>query len=87
MIPEIKIVAAAIMWKGVVYTGVRHGDIIQQIVTLGQIAQSEKPITGDMQGFIDSRGNYWTRDHAWQIAYEACQINKNHGELLSEDLW
>lgn len=83
----IRIVAAAIQRDGVVFTGVRHGYIIQQMVDVGYLTDMNKPVLGSEQGFIDSRGNYWSRENAWQVAFEAGQIKKGHSTLYSEDLW
>lgn len=83
-----KIIAAAIRWRGAVFTGVRHGEIIEQIVKLGQITEEERPITGEPQGFIDEFGIFRTRAIAKLMAISAGQIKADHkGELYSEDLW
>jgi hypothetical protein len=84
---KVRIVAAAIKRDGVVFTGVRHGHIIRDMVDVGFLTDMNKPVTYAEQGFIDSRGNYWQRDDAWQVAFEAGQIEKEHSTLYSEDLW
>jgi len=81
-----KIVAAAILWKGITFTGTRHGHIIRDIVALGMIERPEF-IGPDEQGFIESEGNFVHRDHARTIAIAAGQITPEHGTLYSEDLW
>lgn len=84
---QVRIVAAAVKRDGVVFTGVRHGFVIKSMVDVGFLTDMNKPVLGHEQGFIDSRGNYWSREDAWQVAYEAGQISKDHGTLYSEDLW
>lgn len=75
------------MHRGVVFTGVRHGLIIKQIVDLGLLDESERPIIGEQQGFIDNTGLFWLRAQARQIAIKSRQIDPDHGVLYSEDLW
>jgi hypothetical protein len=84
---DLRIVAAAVKRDGVVFTGVRHGHVIRDMVAVGFLTDIKKPILYSEQGFIDSRGNYWQRDDAWQVAFEAGQITAEHGTLYSEDLW
>jgi len=69
------------------YTGVRHGDIIKQIVDLGQIDDGEK-VKEENQGFMDEFGIWRTREIAKLMALSAEQISPSHkGTLYSEDLW
>ena len=82
-----RIIAAAIKHRNVVFTGVRHGHIIKQLVDLNLITEEERPIKSYQQGFIDTGGNYWNREDAWDIALAAKQITKDHSTLYSEDLW
>lgn len=82
-----KIVAAAIKRDGIVFTGVRHGLIIRDMVSVMFLTDMNKPVLMSEQGFIDSNGKYWQREDAWDVAYKAGQIKKNHGTLYSEDLW
>jgi hypothetical protein len=82
-----KIIAAAIRHRGIVFTGVRHGDIIQQIVRLDLLTEAERPITAEQQGFIDNGGTYYQRNEARDIAVQSGQIKPTHGTLYSEDLW
>ena len=83
---EPRIVAAAIMWKAKVMTGVRHGHIIKDIVELGLIKDPEI-VLSSQQGFIDQYGKYYSREKARDVAIAAKQVKPDHGTLYSEDLW
>lgn len=82
------IVAAAIKWKGIVYTGTRHGFIIKQLVELGQLKdKTNDRVTDEMQGFLDSNGIFLTRAGGRSVAVTSQQVKPDHGTLYSEDLW
>lgn len=81
-------VAAAIKWNGIIFTGDHHGNIMQYLVKIGQLKDmKEDKITDEMQGFIDQFGNFQSRKDARILAIAAKQIKRNHGTLYSEDLW
>lgn len=79
----IKIVDAAIKYSdGEVATGKRH----YQIIFLKSI--EGRSSIGAEQGFVDSKGNFLTREEAKEVALRAGQIKKSHkGLLFSEDVW
>lgn len=82
------IVAAAIRWKGINYTGDRHGNIMQYLAKIGQLKDMEKDrVTYDMQGFINKNGMFLSREDARIIAISEKIVKRNHGILYSEDLW
>lgn len=79
------IIAAAVVHKGKVYQGKRHGLIIHEIVK----ETGDRPITGE-QGFVTSTGRFVSREDAAVIALKRGQIKKlkfNNTQLFSEDLW
>ena len=82
-----RLIAAAVKHRGVVFTGVRHGHIIKDLVDLGLISEAERPLSADCQGFIDENGNYYQRKDARQVALKAGQIEPGHSTVYSEDLW
>lgn len=80
-----RIVAAAILQDGVVYTGTRHGFIIRDIVLMA----GEKLVTGE-QGFVTSKGVFVSREIAGEIALRAGQVRSlkySRTQLFSEDVW
>jgi len=78
------IVASAIRYKGVIFTGVRHCEIIQDIKRL--IPNYEKKLSE--QGFIDDRNNYYDRGRAKKVVMDCGQkYNPISTTLTSEDLW
>lgn len=80
------IVKAAIIHNGKVYTGWRHCFIIRDISE----SIGGKAIGSGGQGFIDSDGNYVTREEACKIALESGQITKPKYQpdiIFSEELW
>lgn len=85
---KLRIVIAAIEKNGNVFTGLRHGFIIRDMVNSGFIKDLEKDrVYADEQGFVDSNNVFLSRASARLIAIEAGQIDKDHGTLYSEDLW
>lgn len=84
-----RIVAAAIRYKGVTYTGVRHGYIIEQLVKVGQLkVMGKDKVTDKEQGFITSDDIFVDRETAKVLAIQSGQISEDFkGTLYSEDLW
>ncbi len=83
-----RIVIAAIRCDGIVFTGLRHGHIIRDMVECGFLDKIEEgPARTKDQGFVDSNGIYLTREAARVYAIKAGQVPPNHGTLYSEDLW
>lgn len=81
-----RIVAAAIQWKGIVFTGVRHAHIRRQITDLGYVSGDEY-LDFDYEGFIDCSGTFLTRADARPIAEAAGQACPGSTLLVSEDMW
>ena len=77
------IIASAIKHKGIVFTGVRHNQIIEDLITLG----IENPIAGE-QGFIRHNGEFMSRENAKTYAVATGQITETLStKLSSADLW
>ena len=76
---------AAVKRGNKVWTGKRHGPIIQQMVKEG-----EQRILANEQGFVTHNGEYLDRKQAFKRAVECGQI-KDDGipdqALVSEDLY
>lgn len=85
------IVAAAIKRGPVVFTGVRHGYIIQQMVDVGFLdpESGSQRVSFEEQGFVTSEGRWVDRKEAMQLAIDAGQLEyrEQFPELFSEDLW
>lgn len=81
-----RIMAAAIQWKGIVFTGVRHAHIRRQITELGHVGHGEY-LDFECEGFIDSAGVFLTRLQARPIAEAAGQAPPSSDLLVSEDMW
>lgn len=78
------IVASAIRYKGIVFTGVRHCEIIQDIKRL--VNNYEKKLS--IQGFIDHKNIFWDRKESKEIVIKCGQkYNPISTTLTSEDLW
>jgi len=83
-----RVIAAAIKFNGVVFTGDRHGHIIKYMVQIGVLKDMKRDkILDKHQGFIDEKGEFWDRDESRRIAIVAQQVWHDHGVLYSEDLW
>ena len=82
------VVQSAIKYRGRIYTGRRHPDIIRDLTNRG----FKTPISG-IQGFLDDRGNFLDRVEARQHFLDCgqvsvCGADKMHARLLfSEDLY
>jgi len=79
------IVQSAIRYKGEIYVGRRHSDVI---TLMSKIPNMPKPIQGE-QGFVDAKRNFYDRITAGKIAIECGQIEKLNWppRLYSEDLY
>jgi hypothetical protein len=78
---EAQLVKAAIRLGDVVYTGWRHGEILQFMHGAG----CAKPAMDD-QGFIDERGDFYDRLSAAALLHSRGHPLRQ-SPLLSEDLW
>lgn len=74
------IIYSAIKKDGVIYTGKRHHNIINN-------ANPRGSLKGGTQGFVDENNNFFTREEAAEIAFNTGQIQKKVKRLFSEDLW
>jgi hypothetical protein len=84
---ETMIVAAAMVWKGVVCSlpaPARHSDIIEAIAQ--NIPENEWPVSGE-DGFLTSSGKFVGRNDGMEIARAAGQTDSSSDTLYSEDLW
>lgn len=81
-----KIIASAIKYNEIIYTGRRHHNIISDMRNKYLILDKQAI---RYQGFILENGNYIDRIQAAKIALGSGQIKKlNHPpNLYSEDLW
>lgn len=79
--PTIK--AAAIRHAGEILTGTRHAYIMDAIwKKYGQVR-----ITQEVQGFLGSDGEFYSRVEAGLIAFRAGQTKVHKERLLSEHVW
>lgn len=78
------IVHSAIKYPdGDIITGHRHHNCIEVKARMGY-----KTTSDCIQGFVDHRGKFYTREEARQLTLRNGQLNKDHeGTLYSEDLW
>lgn len=79
------ILAAAILKDGVIYTGKRHCNIINDSPKHLRVGKGPH-----VQGFVDHEGNFLNREDAARHAKLWGQVEKlkfNSKELFSEDLW
>ncbi len=78
-----RIKKAAIVFKGSIWTGPSHADIIRDIV----LATKGELVRGEMQGFVADNGGFFDRVDAGKIALAAGQVKRLRGQMLySEDL-
>ncbi len=78
------IVASAILHDGIIFTGVRHSEIIEDLVRLGY----STPIPNHEQGFVKTGGYFLFRELAKDYAKLKGQIPSDFNKVLtSEDLW
>ena len=88
MSPGVRVVCAAMRNKnGYVLCSPRHWDRIAD----DTVARSEEYWEDAVQGFVDERGNFLTREEAWIVAEKAGQIIRRVGgdgtKLFSENLY
>lgn len=88
-----RIVCAANLYNDkVLILGVRHCDAVMTAIVVALMA--DKVITDPhdhVQGFVDNKGVFLTREEAWDVAVEAGQIIRrcggDEGRLYSENLY
>jgi hypothetical protein len=79
---DIRIKAAAIKYKGEIYEGRRHVEIIERIWDLHGYTE----IPEDDQGFVTNDSRFVNRWQAGAIAFDAGQTKTRHEKLISEHL-
>ena len=80
-----KIVAAAVLKDGYVWTGLRHAELIHQV-----FEDTGKRVFQEEQGFWTDDNRFVMREAAAQVAWKAGQLPKDYPcnkVLLSEYLW
>jgi hypothetical protein len=80
-----RIVAAAVRLNGQVYSGLRHGVIMQEI--WAKEGDNPSKITQEQIGFLTNTGEFLSRFDAGLVAYCAEQTTDRKSHLFSEDLW
>lgn len=81
------IVAAAVKYKNVIYTGVRHWEIFNDLRRLGHSGPFFESC-GYIQGFITNNNIFMNREEAKQDVLKCNQYCKSYSSILtSEDLW
>jgi hypothetical protein len=91
ILPEGKIVRAAIIFRGKTYTGWRHADIRNDIINI--IDPPRLEISNTMAdpwsvGFVTENGRFLTRNQAQTYGQYIGQLKHFIGSVLtSEDLW
>lgn len=81
-----KIVSSAIVHNGVIYTGKRHHNCIQEI----KAETGDRTPATDPQGFLTDTNRFVDRIEGAQLALSNGQITKlkfSSRLLFSEDLW
>jgi len=82
-----KVVAAAVLYKGKLWTGRRHWDIAVEMEGAGEISDAWA-VPEEAKGFIGDTGLFMTRKAAAATAIRFGQIPREHtGMLTSEHLW
>ena len=85
-----RIVSAAMLMKdGLIVPGVRHFSPEMRVV-LKRIYGDKYHLQVKEQGFIDTKGNFLSREDAWKIGEENNQIRNKvscDGTLYSENLY
>lgn len=82
---KLRITDAAVMWKGKIYIGKRHSEIMHQIWDEEQTTNCK--ITQEMQGFVTNEGKFVNRWQAGNIAFQSGQTKHHYESLLSEYVW
>jgi hypothetical protein len=85
------LVKAAIVYEGVVYTGIRHYQIIAKIRKVKNIPK-HVPVPMRGHGFVNEAGKYFTKKEALIYAVKCGQLKSLESiisppHLTSEDLW
>lgn len=83
------ICAANKLPNGVMLVGARHWDTIMR-AQFRAMGGTNAPHSEIQQGFIDQRGNFYTRNQALKLCIKNGQIEKgkfSDTELFSEDLY
>lgn len=79
-------VCAANLYKGRIILGIRHFDGIMHAQYRGNSRREET-----MQGFLDNKGRFLSREEAWKVAMSAGQIIRrvggDEGCLYSENIY
>ncbi len=81
---------AAILFEGKIYTGRRHGGILQDILQDMVKNGFKKRVYSEQQGFITEEGEFLSRKNAYHRAVQCGQIVAHEGDtecLVSEDLY
>lgn len=79
-----KIVAAAILRDGRIWTGKRHHLIMRQMAA--ELGPEIAPID-DPQGFVTEDGRFVDREEAARLAFQSGQMTRRVRTLFSEDLF
>jgi hypothetical protein len=77
------IVKAAIKYKNKIYSGLRHGLIMQEIAKETDWGSSDEPVDPRNQGFLTNKGKFVSREEAAKIAFSAGQIGSGINSLDS----
>lgn len=77
------ITRAAIRLEGVIYTGLRHGLIMEEIWR----KYPGTYIAAMSQGFLTSQNRFVSREEAGMIAFRARQTGSLKPRLTSEHIW
>lgn len=89
LLPDRIVCAAMLMKNDLIVTGVRHFSPDMR-KTLHCIYGDGYHLQVKEQGFIDTRGNFLTREQAWEVAMLTKQIRQEvsiPGTLYSENLY
>lgn len=80
------LIFAAVKYNNKIYTGQRHGCIIQNIIKEFPDAKLKNQLD---QGFVNESGIYYNRIDAIPYAIKCGQLPNNFSshKLFSEDLW
>ena len=75
------IVNCAIRYKGKIYTGKNHGDILSHMIVKGILQRGEYD-----DGFTDEYGDFLNRKQAAKEAFKCKQIPARKEKLFSTDM-
>jgi len=71
--------------KGIVFCGHRHLQCLYQMIAMTGLKQYQAG--EEIQGFLTNENRFVGRQEARMIAYSAGQVDKEAGQLFSEDLY